>query len=71
MPGADGNRRQWLIFLLCGRQRINQNPLISGTWTTSFNGYDGLGSVRLRRIGLRAGQAAAVDEERRLYFSIG
>jgi RHS repeat-associated protein len=29
-----------------GRQRISQNQLISGTWTPSFYGYDGFGSVR-------------------------
>jgi RHS repeat-associated protein len=29
-----------------GRQRINQNQLISSTWTPSFYGYDGSGSVR-------------------------
>jgi RHS repeat-associated protein len=29
-----------------GLQRINQNQLISGAWTPSFYGYDGLGSVR-------------------------
>jgi len=29
-----------------GPQRINQNQLISNTWTPSFYGYDGFGSVR-------------------------
>jgi RHS repeat-associated protein len=29
-----------------GRQRVSQNQLISGTWTPSFYGYDGFGSVR-------------------------
>jgi len=29
-----------------GHQRISQNQLISSTWTLSFYGYDGLGSVR-------------------------
>jgi RHS repeat-associated protein len=29
-----------------GLQRINQNQLISGTWTPSFYGYDGFDSVR-------------------------
>jgi RHS repeat-associated protein len=29
-----------------GLQRISQNQLISGTWTESFYGYDGGGSVR-------------------------
>jgi RHS repeat-associated protein len=29
-----------------GLQRINQNQLISSTWTPSFYGYDGFGSVR-------------------------
>jgi RHS repeat-associated protein len=30
-----------------GKSRIAQNQFISGTWTPSFYGYDGLGSVRL------------------------
>ncbi len=30
-----------------GRQRVGQSQLISGTWTTSFYAYDGMGSVRL------------------------
>jgi RHS repeat-associated protein len=30
-----------------GKSRIAQNQLISGIWTPSFYGYDGLGSVRL------------------------
>jgi RHS repeat-associated protein len=29
-----------------GLQRISQDQLISGTWTPSFYGYDGMGSVR-------------------------
>jgi len=29
-----------------GLQRINENQIISGTWTPSFYGYDGGGSVR-------------------------
>jgi hypothetical protein len=29
-----------------GLQRISQNQLISSTWTPSFYGYDGLGTVR-------------------------
>ncbi len=29
-----------------GLNRISQNQLISGTWTLSFYGYDGMGSVR-------------------------
>src|SRR5215467_10947230 len=29
-----------------GLQRISQNQLINGTWTPSFYGYDGHGSVR-------------------------
>jgi RHS repeat-associated protein len=29
-----------------GRQRISQNQIVSGTWTVSFYGYDGFGSVR-------------------------
>ena len=29
-----------------GLQRINQSQLVNGTWTPSFYGYDGLGSVR-------------------------
>jgi len=29
-----------------GLQRISQNQIISGTWTPSFYGYDGGGSVR-------------------------
>jgi RHS repeat-associated protein len=29
-----------------GLQRIGQNQVISGTWTPSFYGYDGFGSVR-------------------------
>jgi RHS repeat-associated protein len=29
-----------------GLQRINQNQLINGSWTQSFYGYDGFGSVR-------------------------
>jgi RHS repeat-associated protein len=29
-----------------GLQRINENQLVSGTWTPSFYGYDGFGSVR-------------------------
>jgi len=29
-----------------GLQRINQNQLINSTWTPSFYGYDGFGSVR-------------------------
>ena len=29
-----------------GLQRISQNQIISGTWTPSFYGYDGFGSVR-------------------------
>src|SRR5438046_8645342 len=30
-----------------GTSRINQNQLINSTWTPSFYGYDGMGSVRL------------------------
>ena len=30
-----------------GKTRISQNKLISSTWTPSFYGYDGMGSVRL------------------------
>ncbi|HXB62439.1 MAG TPA: RHS repeat-associated core domain-containing protein [Acidobacteriaceae bacterium] len=29
-----------------GLQRISQNQFVSGTWTPSFYGYDGMGSVR-------------------------
>src|ERR1039457_4363248 len=29
-----------------GLQRISQNQVISGTWTPSFYGYDGFGTVR-------------------------
>jgi uncharacterized protein RhaS with RHS repeats len=29
-----------------GLQRIDENQLISSTWTPSFYGYDGMGSVR-------------------------
>jgi RHS repeat-associated protein len=29
-----------------GTQRISQTQLVSNTWTTSFYGYDGFGSVR-------------------------
>src|SRR5271168_2676351 len=29
-----------------GPQRISENQIVNGTWTTSFYGYDGLGSVR-------------------------
>jgi RHS repeat-associated protein len=30
-----------------GLQRISQNQIINGTWTPSFYGYDGMGSVRM------------------------
>jgi RHS repeat-associated protein len=40
--GSTGVQRTYTY----GRQRINQNQLISGTWTASFYGYDGFGSVR-------------------------
>src|SRR5204863_3823956 len=30
-----------------GNSRLSQNQLISSTWTPSFYGYDGMGSVRL------------------------
>ena len=30
-----------------GKNRISQSQLISGTWTPSFYGYDGMGSARL------------------------
>src|ERR1700692_4811433 len=29
-----------------GLQRVSENQFISGTWTPSFYGYDGFGSVR-------------------------
>jgi RHS repeat-associated protein len=40
--GSTGVQRAYTY----GLQRINQNQLISGTWTPSFYGYDGFGSVR-------------------------
>ena len=40
---ASGNVQRTYAY---GLQRINQNQLINSTWTPSFYGYDGFGSVR-------------------------
>src|SRR5208283_4142050 len=40
--GSTGVQRTYTY----GLQRINQNRLVNSTWTPSFYGYDGFGSVR-------------------------